>query len=219
LLKPAQALARLKSPPRGRNRSLEFLRTPETFSPPFSLLCPWIHGPFPAIEFAVAPSSSLPYSSDPGATLARVCLNSGDLTTAERSGGARSNLFHPRSDPLRPIQIERPGPRGPLRARASDALSRLLASPAAAHPSWSDSLRPILIEQFGLFGPLGPPRTPSRPIVIERLGPPRTPVAIHLPSSAGPTRSVRSLSPLSLTLLVPLVSARPPAPARPRPQI
>jgi hypothetical protein len=83
---------------------------PETFSPPFSPLCPWIHGPFPAIEFAVAPSSPLPNSGDPGATLARARLNTGDLTTAERSGAARSRLF-PRSDPLRPIQIEWPGPR------------------------------------------------------------------------------------------------------------
>jgi hypothetical protein len=81
---------------------------PEVFSPPFYPLCPWIHGLFPAIEFAVAPS--LPNSDDPGATLARACLNSGDLTAAERSGAAHSRLF-PRSDPLRPIQIERPGPR------------------------------------------------------------------------------------------------------------
>jgi hypothetical protein len=83
---------------------------PEAFSPPFYPLCPWIHGLFPAIEFTVAPSSSLPNSSDPGATLARDCLNSGDLTAAERSSATRSRLF-PRSDPLRPIQIERSGPR------------------------------------------------------------------------------------------------------------
>jgi hypothetical protein len=37
---------------------------PETLSPSLSLLCPWIHAPFPAIEFAVAPSSSLPNSGD-----------------------------------------------------------------------------------------------------------------------------------------------------------
>jgi hypothetical protein len=83
---------------------------PETLSQPFSPLYPWIHGLFPAIEFAVAPSSPLPNSGDLGATLARVCLNSGDLTAAERSGAARSLLF-PWSDPLHPIQIERPGPR------------------------------------------------------------------------------------------------------------
>jgi hypothetical protein len=61
---------------------------PEAFSPPFYSLCQWIHGPFPAIEFAVAPSPSLPNSSDPGATLARACLNSGDLIAVERSGAA-----------------------------------------------------------------------------------------------------------------------------------
>jgi hypothetical protein len=131
-----------------------FSDPPETSSPTFSPLFPWILGPVPAIEFAVAPSSPLPNSGDPGATLAHARLNSGDLTIEERSGAARSRLF-PRSDPLRPIQIERLGPRIPLRARASDALSRLSASPVAAHPSRSDSLRPILIER------LGSPRTPS----------------------------------------------------------
>jgi hypothetical protein len=63
---------------------------PFLLSAPFSPLCPWIHGPFPAIEFAVAPSSSLPNSGDPGTPLAHACLNSGDLTTAERSSAARS---------------------------------------------------------------------------------------------------------------------------------
>jgi hypothetical protein len=70
-----------------------FSGPPETLSPPFSPLCPWIHGLFPAIEFAVAPSSPLPNSSDPGATLACASLNSGDFTVAERSGAARSHLF------------------------------------------------------------------------------------------------------------------------------
>jgi hypothetical protein len=88
----------------------------ETFSPPFSPLCSWIHGPFPAIEFTVAPSSSLPNSGDPGATLARACLNFGDLTAAEKSSTARSRST-PRSDPLRPILIARPGPRVPLCVR------------------------------------------------------------------------------------------------------
>jgi hypothetical protein len=64
--------------------------TPETFSPPFSLLCPWIHGLFPAIEFAVVPSPSLPNSGDPGNPLAHACLNSCDLTTTKRSSTARS---------------------------------------------------------------------------------------------------------------------------------
>jgi hypothetical protein len=83
---------------------------PEVFPPPFSPLCPWIRGLFPTIEFAVAPSSPLPNSGDPVATLARARLNSGNLTAAERSGAARSRLF-PRSDPPRPILIERLEPR------------------------------------------------------------------------------------------------------------
>jgi hypothetical protein len=65
--------------------------SPETFSPPLSPLCPWIHGPFPAIEFVVAPSSSLPNSGDPRATVARAYLNSGDLTATERSSTAHSH--------------------------------------------------------------------------------------------------------------------------------
>ncbi|PWZ27314.1 hypothetical protein Zm00014a_011034 [Zea mays] len=64
---------------------------PEAFPPPFSPLCPWIRGLFPAIEFAVAPSSPLPNCGDPGATLARAHLNSGDLTVAKRSSAARSH--------------------------------------------------------------------------------------------------------------------------------
>jgi hypothetical protein len=141
-----------------------FSSLPETLSPLFSPLYPWIYGLFPAIEFAVAPSSPLPNSGDPGATLARASLNSDDPTAAERSGAAHSRLF-PRSDPLHPIQIERLGPRVPLRARAPDALARLSAPPTTAHPSRSDFPRPILIER------LGPPqsdldrtsRTPSDP--------------------------------------------------------
>jgi hypothetical protein len=68
---------------------------PKAFSPLFSPLCPWIHGPFPAIEFVVAPSSSVPNSGDPRATLAHVCLNSGDLTAVERSSAARSHSTPP----------------------------------------------------------------------------------------------------------------------------
>ena len=63
---------------------------PETFSPSFAPLYPQIHGLFPAIEFTVVLSSPLPNSGDLGATLARSCLNSGDLTAAERSSVARS---------------------------------------------------------------------------------------------------------------------------------
>jgi hypothetical protein len=152
-----------------------FSNPPETFSQPFYPLCPWIHGLFPATKFAVAPSSPPPNSGDPEATLARACLNSSDFTATERSGIARSRLF-PRSDPLCPIQIERLGPRAPLRARAPDALSRLLVPSAAAHPSRSNFPHPILIERLGPLwtssdpsDPLGPVRTPLRPILITRL--------------------------------------------------
>jgi hypothetical protein len=124
---------------------------PEAFSPPFSLLCPWIHGLFPAIEFAVAPSPSLPNSGNPGATLARASLNSGDLTVAERSGAACSRLFSPWSDPLRPIQIERLRSRITLRARApcpagppvsTQTPWRWARSVSALSPSVADTLWP-----------------------------------------------------------------------------
>jgi hypothetical protein len=74
-----------------------FSDPPKAFSPPFSPLCQWIHGPFPANEFIVVPSSPLPNSGDPGATLARASPNPSDLTDAERRDTARSRLF-PRSD-------------------------------------------------------------------------------------------------------------------------
>jgi hypothetical protein len=68
---------------------------PETFSPSFSPLCPWIHGLFPAIEFAVAFSPSVLNSGDPEATLARASLNSGDLAAAEKSNATRSRSSSP----------------------------------------------------------------------------------------------------------------------------
>jgi hypothetical protein len=88
-----------------------FSGPPEVFPSSFSPLCPWIRGLFPTIEFTVAPSSPLPNSGDPGATLARACLNSGDLTAMERSDAARSHLFSLGLISHRLIQIERPGPR------------------------------------------------------------------------------------------------------------
>jgi hypothetical protein len=68
---------------------------PETFSTPFSPLCSRIHGLFPAIKFAMALSPSLPNSGDPGATLVRTSLNSGDFTAAEKSSTARSHSSSP----------------------------------------------------------------------------------------------------------------------------
>jgi hypothetical protein len=68
-----------------------YLGQPKAFPPPFSPLCPWILGLFPAIEFDVAPSFPLPNCGDPKATLSRAHLNSSDLTAAERSSAARSH--------------------------------------------------------------------------------------------------------------------------------
>jgi hypothetical protein len=68
---------------------------PETFSPPFSPLCPWIHGLFSTIEFAVAFSPSLPNSGDPMPPLAHASLNSGDPTAMERNSAARSRSSSP----------------------------------------------------------------------------------------------------------------------------
>jgi hypothetical protein len=64
---------------------------PEAFSSLFSPLYPRIRGLFPATEFAVAFSPSLPNPSNPGTTLARVCPNFCDFTAAESSGATRSH--------------------------------------------------------------------------------------------------------------------------------
>jgi hypothetical protein len=117
---------------------------PEAFLPPFSPLCPWIHGPFPAIEFAVAPSSSLPNSGDPKPPSSRLPQlrrphhrgeeqrrpqpftppTDPDRTTRTAGTASRTCVLRPwpASDPLRPILIARPGPRVLLRARAPCAL-------------------------------------------------------------------------------------------------
>jgi hypothetical protein len=95
MLKLAKALARLKSPPRCRNGSPELLRPARGFLTAVPPSLPVDSWPLPAIEFAVAPSSSLLNSCEPEATLARASLNSNDLTAAERSGAARSHLFSP----------------------------------------------------------------------------------------------------------------------------
>jgi hypothetical protein len=72
-----------------------FFGPPEVFSPSCFPLCPQIHGLFPATEFAVAFSPSLPNSGDLETILARACLNSGDLIAAKRSSAARSRSSLP----------------------------------------------------------------------------------------------------------------------------
>jgi hypothetical protein len=140
---------------------------PETLSSLFSPLCPWIHGLFPAIEFAVAFSPSLPNPGDPGATLARASLNSGDLTAAERRSAARSRSPLPGLIPSVRFRSHSSDRGIPLRARAPDALAHLSA-----------------------------PKSPG----------------------AEPARSVRP-PPSAADAPGPLVSARPPARVRLRPQI
>jgi hypothetical protein len=90
LLKLSEALTCLKSPPRGQNASLEFLRSTRGLLPTVLPSCPWIRGLFPAIEFVVAFSPSLPNPGDPENPLAHACPNSGDFNAAERSSAARS---------------------------------------------------------------------------------------------------------------------------------
>jgi hypothetical protein len=132
---------------------------PETFSPPFSPLYPRICGLFPAIEFAVAFSPSLSNFGDPGATLAHACLNSGDLTAAERSSAARSRSPLPCLIPS--VRFSSHGPnRGiPLRARAPNALARLLApkSPGAG-PARSVRYPPLLLTPLARLSLLAGPR-------------------------------------------------------------
>jgi hypothetical protein len=137
-----------------------FFGPPETFSPTFSLLCSWIHGLFPAIEFTVVLSSPLPNSGDPRATLACASLNFGKLTAAERSGAARSRLFSSGSDPLRLIQIE-----------WSDPFSRLF--PLVQSPP-SDSDRTARNPTAICF-----PLVRSPPSDSDRTA--RTPAAVYFP--------------------------------------
>jgi hypothetical protein len=109
LIKLVQALARLRSPPRGRNGSPEFLRPTRDLLTAVLLSLPVDSCLFPAIEFAVAPSSPLPNSGDPGATLARATPT--PATSPSRRGAAPpAAVCFPWSDPLRPIQIKRLGP-------------------------------------------------------------------------------------------------------------
>jgi hypothetical protein len=154
-----------------------FSGPPEATSPPLSPLCPWIHGLFPATEFAVVPSSPLPNSGNPGDTLARACLSSGDLTPAERSGATRNRLFPGLIFP--PSDLDRTA----RTARYHFAHARLTPWPACQrHP------QPLILP-----GPIFP-----RPILIERFGPARSPPSDPLgpPVRPAPTRSDPPSDPL-----------------------
>jgi hypothetical protein len=102
----------------------------EAFSPPFSPLCPRIHGLFPTIEFAVAFSLSI--SAQPRSHPSS-CLP--QLRRPHRRGEEQHRpqpFVPPRSDPPRPIMIARPISRIPLRARAPCAPG----PPVSAHVPW-----------------------------------------------------------------------------------
>jgi hypothetical protein len=144
---------------------------PETFSLPFFPLCPRIHGPFPAIEFVVAFSPSLPNPGEPGTPLEHACLNSGDLTAAERSSAARS-------------RSSLPGLISPVRSRLHDPdhgrhfaharptpLARLSApvSPGAG-PARSVRPPPLSLTPLARLLALARPRTPSAADLISAVG-------------------------------------------------
>jgi hypothetical protein len=128
LLKLAQALARLKPFPVAGMAHRSYSGLPETFSPPFSILCPWIHGLFPAIEFAVAFSLSLSLCPTPvtpppwrGTTPPAVVCSPGLIPSVRfRSHGSDhgSRFPHTRLTPWPACQRPSPLALGPLGQRA-----------------------------------------------------------------------------------------------------
>jgi hypothetical protein len=91
----------------------------------------------------MAPSSPLPNSSDPGATLARACLNSSDLTAAKRSDAARNHLFSlGLITPSVRFRLNGPDHGIPLRARA----------PNTPWPACQCHSQPLIIP--GLISPI-----------------------------------------------------------------
>jgi hypothetical protein len=141
-----------------------YFSPPETLSPLFSPLCPRIHGLFPAIEFAVAFSPSLPNSGDPGATLARACLNSGDLTAVKRSSAACSRSSLPVLTPSVRSSSHGPDHGIPLHARAPDALACLSApKPPGAGPARSVHPPPLPLTPPARLSMLARPRARPRP--------------------------------------------------------
>jgi hypothetical protein len=149
LLKLAQALARLKSPPRGRNGSPELLRPARdflTFVLPLSARGFMVPSPPLSSSWHPLPICQIPVTLDPPSS------RQPTLWRPPRRGEERhcpQPFTPPFSDPLRPIQIEWLGPRVPLRARAPNALAHLSAPPTVVCPPWSDPLRPIQIERLG----------------------------------------------------------------------
>jgi hypothetical protein len=146
LLKLGRALACLKSPPRGRNGSPEFLRSARDLLTAVLPSLPVDSWPLPRHRVAVALSPSLLNSGDPGTTLARACLHSGDLIAAERSGAASRTSVSPVYFP--PSDLDRTARTAGYRFTHAH-LTRPGPPVSAAHNRSS-----FLV---------GPPRTPSYP--------------------------------------------------------
>jgi hypothetical protein len=98
LLKLSQALARLKSPPYGRNASPEFLRSARDLLPAVLPSLPSDSWPLPRHWVRHGVLSLSAQFRRPRNPLARACPNSGDFTAAERSSAAHSRS-PTRSDP------------------------------------------------------------------------------------------------------------------------
>jgi hypothetical protein len=117
------------------------------------------HRPQPSVPPGLIPSVRFRSNGpDRGYRFAHACLTPW-LACQRRP---QPSVF-PWSDPLRPIQIARLGPRVPLRARAPDALARLSApKPPGAGPARSARSPPLSLTLHGLPVSARPPtRAPS----------------------------------------------------------
>jgi hypothetical protein len=144
---------------------------PEAFSPPYSPLCPWIHVLFPAIEFVVASSPSLPNPGNPRTPLAHACLNSDDLTAAERSSAARSCSSLPRL--ISPVRSCTHGPdRGYRFTHARPVPLARLSAPMFPGIGPARSVRPppLSLTSPGPLSALAPARAPSATDLISAVG-------------------------------------------------
>jgi hypothetical protein len=102
---------------------------PETFSPSFFPLCPWIHGLYCVRRGVLSLSAQPQRPQNPPSTRLP------QLRRPHRRGEEQRRpqpFTPPWSDPIRPILIARPRSRIPLRARAPCALG----PPVNAHVPW-----------------------------------------------------------------------------------
>jgi hypothetical protein len=182
LLKLAKALARLKSPPRGRNRSPELLRPARDSLTVVLPSLPADSWPLPRHRVrrgTLFPSTQLRRSQSHHSS----CLP--QLQRPHHHGEERRHpqpSVSPWPDALRPIQIERLGP----------------CCPQPSVSPWCDPLRRIRIERLG-------PRITLRTRVPWRPGPPVSAQVLWRWA-----RSVSAPSPSTADAPGPLINARPP---------